>query len=259
MLRSTMRRCARPSGAWKIAAPMLLRAMARRRHAPSVGQSSRRAAVSVARLTAAKSGQNQDGLARSFSSETATKSNREDNDAEGEILHMYEGPFGKGIRRLKLFSIGSCALTIVGSPVLVFLSTADVPMFHRAALGAAVVTFGVATTAMLNWFVKPYVVNAWLLPPHDPPMAVRFETVDLLGRPKYTEVRLDDLSPDVTRPFGTFQDSLSGRVFFMHEDIVTRDDVLKPVFEHVILWPEEEEGQGQGEREREGDGGGSDR
>ncbi len=95
---------------------------------------------------------------------------------------------------------------------------------------------GTGTTFVLNWFTKPYVWRMWFLPRSEP-KALEFHTLGLTGRPVLSRANLLDLSCDTLRPFVSFLDTATGRPYFVHDDLITRHESLRPILKHVVLFP----------------------
>jgi len=164
---------------------------------------------------------------------------RIEGETEREVL-IYEGPFEKTVRRIKVFSLSSCFLTLVGSPLLVYFGNADIPLLHRSALGVAVMGFGLATTFLLNFIVKPYVIRMTYLPDREPKQ-LRLETLNFFGRKKVLDADIESLSTQTSRPLSTFAHPPSNMEFFLHEDVIVQNQNLKPLLKHVIYFPTAEE------------------
>ena len=58
---------------------------------------------------------------------------------------------------MKMLSIASLAVTVVGCPTFLELSRPEMLFEAKAAASATVIGFGSFTTALLQWFVSPYV------------------------------------------------------------------------------------------------------
>lgn len=143
---------------------------------------------------------------------------------------IYEGAFSVALRRLKMLSISGCSLSVLSAPFLVILGSQEIPFQNRAVIGAAIACFGIGTTAILNAMMKTYVVRFWIAPD----AGVRLETINLVGRPKYTETTLDALTNETTHPVSTFRDAASGRNFFLHLDVLKQKPQLQPLLGHVV-------------------------
>ena len=69
----------------------------------------------------------------------------------------YEAALGDTVRKVKMLSIASLAVTVVGCPTFLELSHPEMLFEAKAAASATVIGFGSFTTALLQWFVSPYV------------------------------------------------------------------------------------------------------
>jgi hypothetical protein len=126
----------------------------------------------------------------------------------------YKGFFAANHKRLKLASLVNTAVSLAAAPAIVTLS--DASPVARALVAAGAVGFGVGTTAGLHWFTAPYVHELKLLTsasscagggaPLTASDVVRARTLTLLGRPRWTEFALGDVThPDTMRPLVTFK------------------------------------------------------
>lgn len=133
---------------------------------------------------------------------------------EEKGFRIYEGPLSGAIKALKMFSITSCAMSMVASPLLVLMSDPSISFTARAGLGFTVLTFGVSTTGAMSFLTSPYVVGVWQ---HDEDLNnITIESYSLLGTRKCTPVSMDQVDTNVTRPFISFTDAASGNSFFIH-------------------------------------------
>ena len=80
-------------------------------------------------------------------------------DAGGDARERpsYEAALGDTVRKVKVLSIASLAATVVGCPTFLELSRPEMVFEAKAAASATVIGFGSFTTALLQWFVSPYV------------------------------------------------------------------------------------------------------
>ncbi|KAI0343695.1 hypothetical protein BDW22DRAFT_1328831 [Trametopsis cervina] len=78
---------------------------------------------------------------------------------------IYLGPLTSTFRRLKLFSLGSLALTSIMTPFLFLVETASaVPLVGRLALAGTVLVTSSVSTAVVGWLGKPYVTKLRWIP-----------------------------------------------------------------------------------------------
>ena len=69
----------------------------------------------------------------------------------------YVAALGDTVRKVKALSLASLAVTVVGCPTFVELSRPELAFEAKAAVNATVIGFGGFTTALLQWFISPYV------------------------------------------------------------------------------------------------------
>ena len=70
---------------------------------------------------------------------------------------LYEGPFSDLALRLKVISVTSAALSIVGIPLLITLHTGDVPPMGQLAVGGSAMIGAVGSTVAMSFVFSPYV------------------------------------------------------------------------------------------------------
>ena len=87
-------------------------------------------------------------------------------DAGGDARERpsYEAALGDTVRKVKVLSIASLAATVVGCPTFLELSRPEMVFEAKAAASATVIGFGSFTTALLQWFVSPYVKTMRIAP-----------------------------------------------------------------------------------------------
>ena len=178
---------------------------------------------------------------------------------------IYSSPFLAAVRRVKLFSLTSCVLSVLSSPIYLFLAPSTIPLSGRLALTTAVVTFSLGTTAALTRITHSYVTRIHLHPldassdaAADPVMT--FETMNIVARPRYQRVRVSELRPLYNRLMtnvragGVGEDEAGkdgvGRDFYLHVDLIDHP-LLQPVAQQLIAQEAEQTGQQQGEVEEE--------
>ena len=162
---------------------------------------------------------------------------------------LYMSPFVSAVRRMKLFSLSSCALSLVSAPLLLLLSSPSIPLSGRLAMCTAVASFGIGTTLALTKFTQPYVIRIHSATP----TTLLFETLNIWARPRYRAVPVGGLRPLYNRLLSNVRalhDPPSEVVYsdyFLHADMVDHP-LLKPLVEHSLPPPEEQpESQQQAE------------
>ena len=155
---------------------------------------------------------------------------------------IYTSPFISAVRRMKLFSLSSCGLSLVSAPLLLVLASPSIPLSGRLAMGTAVAAFGIGTTLALTKFTQPYVIRVWSAPTTD---TVLFETLNVWARPRYRSVPVVGLRPLYNRLLSNVRAlhappaETPSSDYFLHADIVDHP-LLKPLVEHSLPLPEEQ-------------------
>ena len=96
-------------------------------------------------------------LASAASSSSVTRASGAVKAREGDARVPYVAALGDTVRKVKLLSLASLAATCAGCPALVELTSPMLAFEAKAAVCGTVVGFGTFTTALLQWFVSPYV------------------------------------------------------------------------------------------------------
>ena len=72
---------------------------------------------------------------------------------------FYEAPMGGLITRLKIVSITSCALSLVGLPLLIFLKNGDLPTSKQLGVGGIALFGATGSTLSLHFVFGPYALS----------------------------------------------------------------------------------------------------
>jgi hypothetical protein len=72
---------------------------------------------------------------------------------------VYEAHLAETVKNVKLLSLASLAATVCGTPLLLELASPDMLPEAKLTVSLVVDTFGTFTTALLQWFVSPYVLT----------------------------------------------------------------------------------------------------
>lgn len=72
---------------------------------------------------------------------------------------FYEAPMGGLISRLKIVSITSCALSLVGLPLLIFLKNGDLPTTKQLGVGGIALFGATGSTLSLHFVFGPYALS----------------------------------------------------------------------------------------------------
>ena len=79
-------------------------------------------------------------------------------------VRIYVGSWNRVLKALKVFSLSSCALGVIGGPALVVLGNPSTSLAQRVALAGGLATLSLATTGVLHICTKPYVHELWATP-----------------------------------------------------------------------------------------------
>lgn len=71
----------------------------------------------------------------------------------------YEAHLAETVKNVKLLSLASLAATVCGTPLLLELASPDMLPEAKLTVSLVVDSFGTFTTALLQWFVSPYVLT----------------------------------------------------------------------------------------------------
>jgi len=77
---------------------------------------------------------------------------------------LYEGPFADLAFRLKVVSVTSAALGIVGIPLLITLHSGDVPPIGQIAVGGSAMLGAVGSTVAMSFVFSPYITTLERVP-----------------------------------------------------------------------------------------------
>jgi hypothetical protein len=143
----------------------MLRALARRRRVDDVHRSSTGVSAVGARIIGGDDGEmgcsSSSLLLRFSSSSTSTTPPRRggegEEDGENSNRVVYVAALGDTVRKVKLLSLASLGATCAGCPLFLELSQPEMLLEAKMAVSATVIGFGSFTTALLQWFISPYV------------------------------------------------------------------------------------------------------
>lgn len=145
----------------------------------------------------------------------------------------YVGPWSAAVLKVKKLSLFSCFVTISSVPIMIYLDpavlvegAAATSMTARMSLAGSLSAFGLGTTGLLNFFVKPYVHS---LKYDGSGKVLEVETLDFFARKRLTELKLDDVeggAKDSMHPLSTFRDKRNGRVYYIDRDFFHHDELL---------------------------------
>ena len=134
---------------------------------------------------------------------------------DGEFRVVYTAPLKGAVKAVKVFSLTTAVLALLGSPILVWMGNPSVPVAGRIAISTVVVLAGVSTTALLHWLVKGYIMQ---LHYNDKSQMAAAYTLSVLGRQRRNEFHISDARPPTSMTgFSTFQ--AKSKSYFMHTEV----------------------------------------
>jgi hypothetical protein len=114
---------------------------------------------------------------------------------------IYTGPMTATFRRLKIFSLSSCALTVVFTPFL-FVLESSLPAIAQASLAVTALTTTFLSTALVGWTGRPYVTA---LRRTSDGVGLELHTMTMTLRPRTTSVYDPAFLAPTRRPFAAWQ------------------------------------------------------
>ena len=224
-----------------------------KKKAGSGGQGTARAGVVAAKVAARDEAAREQGVAESMTTSTTTTSTTMTSSTmtsstshasspatshatspatSPTTAFVYAGPFSNAVTKVKKLSVFSCVVTMSSVPIMLYLDpavlvdgAAATSMTARMSLAGSLSAFGVGTTGLLHYFVKPYVHSLT----YAGDGKVRVETLDFLARRRSTELALQDVdggAADSMHPLSTFRDRRDGKVYYVDRDFFHHDELL---------------------------------
>ena len=148
-------------------------------------------------------------------------------------ITVYEGTFSQVLRRVKVISVTSCTLTLIGAPLLAVYGNESISLAGRIAVSFSACCFGLVTSGFVWAFSTPYVTRIRVLPAgtsvlrdggsdgdattSPPPRLAVVESLSLFARPVEAIVPLSSLQPPRPRPLESFYVPDMGG-FYVHDD-----------------------------------------
>ena len=96
----------------------------------------------------------------SSQSTTATESSS----SSSEPVVVYQSPMGGLITRLKIVSITSCVMSVIGLPLLIAIKNGDFPTAKQLGLGGVAFLGATGSTVALHFVFGPYILNLERIP-----------------------------------------------------------------------------------------------
>ena len=135
---------------------------------------------------------------------------------------IYQGPLATSVKLLKIFSLSTCAATVVGTPILIAYGKKSIPVKSKIIIASALITVSVATTVLLHWFSKRYVLQAYCNPTASKYM---METYTLFARRNRVEFTPNDVKiPKDDRMFSNV--IIFDKPYLFHPEVIQHKELL---------------------------------
>eukprot|EP00055_Hartaetosiga_balthica_P005037 m.14141 g.14141 ORF g.14141 m.14141 type:complete len:225 (-) comp4262_c0_seq2:192-866(-) len=167
-----------------------------------------------------------------------------DDSQQEQQINLYEAPLSRPVRSLKLVSVTSATLTVIGLPIATFLGSPEMAMASKIAVTGTVCTFAAVTTAVLHWVTKAYVRSISVSESDAKKIALgnvsdvskirlEVETLSFFAMP----VRTTFFPQEIVYPldatvFTSFL--VHGRSFFVHKELVEQSSPLRTVIPGIM-------------------------
>ncbi|XP_058773337.1 uncharacterized protein LOC131647468 [Vicia villosa] len=138
-------------------------------------------------------------------------SGRQSEEGQKETGIFYYGPISSTIKKVKLLSLSTCCLSVSLGPVITFMTSPDSNVILKGAVASSVIFFSTSTTAILHWFVSPYIHKLRWQPGSD---SFEVEMLSWLATHIPKTIKFSDIRPaDTNRPYVTFK--ANGSFYFV--------------------------------------------
>jgi hypothetical protein len=180
-------------------------------------------------------------------SEAPSSPSHKEGIAENELSPViYSGPLTTTFRRLKIFSLSSCGLTVAFIPFLLTLES-SLPFIAQATLSGTVLASTFVSTALVGWTAGPYVTTMRRTADG---AGLQMSTASMLLRPRATTVYDPAFLAPSRRPFAAWQLAPSVRMPASNAPIAgseetvaeTRDEKGEVIGRWIVTWGEGGEG-----------------
>ncbi|BBM98779.1 transmembrane protein 70, mitochondrial [Marchantia polymorpha subsp. ruderalis] len=154
---------------------------------------------------------------------TTTKLNDEDEREASLSPVVYEGSMSAPLRGVKLLSASSCVLSVIGGPIITFLTSPELSMLMKGALSTTMVVLSASTTFALHWIASPYVHKLIWIPGKDEFEVQMLSWMAITTRRK---IKLSDVQTPLTeRPLVTF--AAKNNFYYVDKDNFPDEGLLK--------------------------------
>ncbi|KAI5444594.1 hypothetical protein KIW84_013017 [Lathyrus oleraceus] len=141
-------------------------------------------------------------------------SGRQSEERDKETGIFYYGPISSTIKKVKLMSLSTCCLSVSLGPVITFMTSPDSNVILKGAVASSVIFFSASTTAILHWFVSPYIHKLRWQPGSD---SFEMEMLSWLATHIPKTIKFSDIRPaDTNRPYVTFK--ANGNFYFVDSE-----------------------------------------
>ncbi|XVE68953.1 hypothetical protein DITRI_Ditri09bG0111400 [Diplodiscus trichospermus] len=131
------------------------------------------------------------------------KGREDDEDEKDDTDVVYRGPISSTIKKVKMLSLSTCCLSVSLGPVITFMTSPDMNVILKGAVASTVIFLSASTTAVLHWFVSPYIHKIRWQPGSD---SFEVEMMSWLATYIPRTIKFADIRPPETnRPFVTFK------------------------------------------------------
>ncbi|KAG6549597.1 hypothetical protein Mapa_008575 [Marchantia paleacea] len=135
---------------------------------------------------------------------------------------IYEGLMSDTVRRVKMLSLTTCCLSVVGGPVVTFFTNPDLSVIMKGALCSTMVVLSASTTFALHWFASPYVHKLTWVPGSK---EVDVEVLSWMATKLKRKIKLSDVrTPYTQRPLVTF--AANNEYYFVEKDNFPSKELL---------------------------------
>ncbi|RKP22839.1 hypothetical protein SYNPS1DRAFT_25248 [Syncephalis pseudoplumigaleata] len=147
---------------------------------------------------------------------------------------IYIGHLARTARFLKLFSISSLGITLLGVPLIFFIKSGMSTEFRTALASAALIT-SLSSTGIIHYVLAPYVTQITLphvsteaapeaIEPITEDTQLSIDTLTFFGQPRRTHIRAGELLPS-KRVFSSWRSPI-GQEFHVQSDVVQTEEML---------------------------------
>lgn len=158
----------------------------------------------------------------SASSNAKQLSERDERKESSARPFIYEGVMSDTVRRVKMLSLSTCCLSVVGGPFVTFFTNPELSVIMKGALCSTMVLLSASTTYALHWFASPYVHKLTWVPGSK---EVDVEMLSWMTTKLKKKIKLSDIrTPYTQRPLVTF--AANSDYYFIDKDNFRNKELL---------------------------------